>query len=98
MGAASDLFKAAGTNTVHTIMPFSSIHNMRTFRQSAIATDGVWRHLGPTEIGDIVYETHMEGIPGGCDDINDKIKTECAQENGKNLDDHTIIISALTTN
>ena len=63
-----------------------------------IATDGVWRHLGPTEIGDIVYETHMEGIPGGCDDINDKIKTECAQENGKNLDDHTIIISALTTN
>ena len=63
-----------------------------------IATDGVWRHLGPTEIGDIVYETHMEGIPGGCDDINDKIRAECAQENGKNLDDHTIIISALTNN
>ena len=48
MGAASDLFKAAGANTVHTIMPFSSIHNMRAFRQSAIATDGVCNGFGQT--------------------------------------------------
>ena len=49
-----------------------------------IATDGVWRHLGPTDVGDIVYETHMEGIPGGCDDINDKILAVCGQEKRKN--------------
>ena len=43
-----------------------------------IATEGVWCSLGPSDVGDIVYETHMEGIQGGCDEINDRIRAVSA--------------------
>ena len=60
-----------------------------------VATDGIWRNLGPQEIGDIVSETFIEGSQGAtCEIINQKMKDVCLETN-KDLEDVTMIISAL---
>ena len=59
-----------------------------------IATDGIWRYFNPTDIGEIVAESVLDGYGASCDVITSKLHDICT-EGGKVSDDATIIITSL---
>ena len=59
-----------------------------------IATDGIWRYFNPTDIGEIVAESVLDGYGASCDLITSKVYDLCV-ESGKDPDDATIIITSL---
>ena len=59
-----------------------------------IATDGIWKHFGPTDIGEIVSETILDGYGATCELIARKVKLLC-EESNKDMEDSTIIITSL---
>ena len=57
-----------------------------------IATDGVWSHLAPEEVGEIVGEFGLKDAQTTCDLITQKINDICRQDN-QDTEDITFIIS-----
>ena len=61
----------------------------------SIASDGVWSHIEPTEMAEIITE-HGHKSPGNtCELIAAKVKDLCHGENTP-MDDTSLIISSLS--
>ena len=66
----------------------------QTDRFFTIASDGVWNHLQPEDVGEIVSEYGMKEPGSSCQLVAQKIKDLCQSE-GSEMDDTTMIITYL---